>query len=183
MFTLVSDCQIGVACAHQLVSVRAVNARWLFVLLALAAACAFAFSVQLGCWWSIGDVEIGPFGSKHCFGDGDCKVAGLGWIGASDRWMRLGMATWAGGLVSALMLVIMAARLASNRVPKLVAKSVLVALATASLAGTVFVATFPGVKGASLDRGAWLFAGAVIVALFAAIGVLRSSARPAAPRD
>ncbi len=156
------------------------KARWIIVVLALVAACAFALSVQMGRWWSIGDVEIGPFGSRHCFGGGDCKVASLGWVGAGDQWMRLGMATWAGGLVAGFMLIVMAARLASNRVPKLVAKSVLVAIATASLAGTVFVAQFPGVTGASLSRGAWLFVLGVVIALVAAISVLR--AKPV-PRD
>lgn len=159
-------------------SVRAVKARWILVALALAAACAFAFSVQLGKWWVIGDVEpgieIGPFGTKHCFGVGDCKIGGIWWVGGGDRFVRLGMATWAGGLISALMLVIMAARLAAHAVPRLVAKSVLVAIATASLAGTVFVATFPGVAGASLARGAWLYAVGVVIALGSAIAVLRT---------
>ena len=159
------------------------KARWIFVVLALGAACAFAFSVQLGRWWSIGDVEIGPTGSRHCFGAGDCKLAGLAWVGGGDRWMRLGMSTWAGGLGATLMLVIMAARLAANRVPKLVAKSVLVAIATASLVGTAFVATFPGITGATLDRGAWLFVAGVALALAAAIGVLRSPAATAERRD
>ena len=154
---------------------RAVKGRWIVIALALAAACAFAFSVQLGRWWAIGDVEIGPFGSRHCFGAGDCKLAGLGWVGGGDRWMRLGMATWAGGLVTVLMLVVMSARLAAKRIPKLAAKSVLVAIATASLAGTIFVAEFPGVEGASLSRGAWLFALGIALALAAAISVLRAS--------
>lgn len=153
------------------------NRRWIVIALALAAACAFAFSVQLGRWWVIGDVEIGPHGSKHCFGVGDCKVTDLVWVGGGDRWMRLGMATWAGGLVAAFMLVVMSARLAANKVPKLVAKSVLVALATASLAGTVFVVQFPGVEGASLARGAWLFTLAIALALAAAISVLRAARR------
>ena len=150
--------------------------RWIVVALALAAACAFAFSVQLGKWWAIGDVaEIGPFGSRHCFGAGECKHADVSWVGGGDRWMRLGMATWAGGLVTAFMLVVMSARLAANRVPRLVAKSVLVSIATASLAGTVYVATFPGVEGAGLARGAWLFAIGVVLALAAAITVLRAT--------
>ena len=153
--------------------------RWLVIALALAAACAFAFSVQLGRWWAIGaDVEIGPFGSRHCYGVGGCKIGDLFWVGGGDRWMRLGMATWAGGLVAAFMLVVMSARLAANKVPKLVAKSVLVAIATASLAGTVFVATFPGIEGASLSRGAFLYMIGVALALTAAISVLR--ANPAA---
>jgi hypothetical protein len=149
--------------------------RWIVIALALLAACAFAFSVQLGRWWVIGDVEIGPYGSRHCFGVGACKISDLDWVGGGDRWMRLGMATWAGGLVATFMLVVMSARLAANKVPKLVAKSVLVAIATASLAGTVFVAQFPGIDGAGLARGAWLFVLGVVLALVAAISVLRSN--------
>lgn len=161
------------------VSVRGMKRRWIIIGLALAAACAFAFSVQLGRWWAIGDVaEIGPFGSKHCFGTGDCKLASLAWVGGgSDRWMRLGMATWAGALVAVFMLVVMSARLAANKLPRLVAKSLLVAIITASLAGTAFVAQFPGVEGASLARGAWLFVLAIAFALAAAISVLRAERR------
>lgn len=160
------------------------NRRWLVIALALGAACAFLFSVQMGKWWAIGDVEIGPYGSRHCFGAGDCKLANLAWVGGGDRWMRLGMATWAGGLVSALMLVVTAARLAAKRVPKLAAKSVLVAIATAALAGSFFVGTFPGVTGASVARGVFLFAIGIVLALVAAISVLRSAgaAQPAQPR-
>ena len=151
------------------------KSRWLVIALALAAACAFAFSVQLGKWWAIGDVaEIGPFGSRHCFGAGECKLGDIGWVGGGDRWMRLGMATWAGGLVTTFMLVVMSARLAAKALPKLVAKSVLVSIATASLAGTAFVATFPGVEGAGLARGAWLFMLGIALALAAAISVLRA---------
>jgi hypothetical protein len=156
-----------------------VKARWIIVVIALAAAGVFAVSVQAGRWWSLGEIEIGPFGSRHCFGDGECKLGGLAWVGGGDRWMRLGMATWAGGLVSTLMLVIMAGGVAANRIPKLVAKSVLVAIATASLAGTFFVATFPGVTGAGLDRGAWLFAIGVALAIVVAVIVLR--AKPISP--
>jgi hypothetical protein len=95
------------------------------------------------------------------------------------------MATWAAGLVAPLMLVIMAAGLAAKRQPKLVAKSVLVASAVASLAGIAFVVTFPeaNVKGAGLDRGAWLFLAGVVLAIAAAVWVLRPPVPPAAPAD
>lgn len=150
------------------------KSRWLVIALALAAACVFAFSVQLGRWWALGDIEIGPYGSRHCFGGGPCKLDDVAWVGGGDRWMRLGMATWAGGLVTMFMLVMMSARLAANKLPKLLAKSVLVSIATASLAGTAFVATFPGVEGAGLARGAWLFVLGIALALAAAIWVLRA---------
>jgi hypothetical protein len=159
-----------------------VNRRWLVVVLALAAACAFLFSVQLGKWWVIGDSEIGPHGLRLCFGEGDCKVGSLLLFGGGDRWMRLGMATWAAGLVSSFMLVVVAARLAAKRVPKLAAKSVLVAIATSLLTGGFFVAMFPGANGASFARGALLFVVGIVLALVAAISVLRAAAQPAQPR-
>ncbi|HLL21581.1 MAG TPA: hypothetical protein VK427_05590 [Kofleriaceae bacterium] len=148
--------------------------RWLVVALALAAACAFAFSVQLGRWWALGDVEIGPFGSRHCFGVGECKLGGLAWVGGGDRWMRLGIATWGAGLVSAFMLVVLAAGLAAKRVPKLVAKSVMISLGVAALTGTAFVVTYPGVEGAAPARGVVIFVVAFVLALAAAVLVLKT---------
>jgi hypothetical protein len=156
-----------------------VKHRWIFVVLALIAATAFAMSVQGGRWWSIDDVTIGPYGAKHCFG-GECKNAGLAWIGGTDRWMRTGMATWAGALLSGLMLLIVAAALAAKRVPKLAARTTLVSIATTVLAGIAFIAQFPGVEGATIDRGLFLFAGGAIVGIATALAVSRA-ARPPAP--
>ena len=70
---------------------------------AIIAAAAFALSVYGGSWWALrgegASVDIGPFGSQRCFGD-SCGPAGLGWIGASERWLRIGTATWAAGLLA-----------------------------------------------------------------------------------
>ena len=149
------------------------KSRWIIVVLALVAASAFAISVWAGRWWSIGDVEIGPFGSKQCFG-GDCRPTSLTWVGGSERWMRMGMATWAGGLISMFVLMIVAAAVASNRIPRLAARTALVAIATAVVTGIAFIALYPGVDGASVDRGLFLFAGAVVLGAAAAIAVLRA---------
>ncbi|MDQ3365559.1 MAG: hypothetical protein M3680_09035 [Myxococcota bacterium] len=146
--------------------------RWVTVGLALIAATAFGLAVQLGRWWSVADVQIGPFGSRHCFA-GDCQPAGLGWIG-NPQWMRFGIATWAAGLIALFVLVLLAAGVASRRVPRLVAKCALVSIVTATLVATGFVALFPGVPGASLDRGIWLFAVAVVTGVAAAVTVLRA---------
>ncbi|MDB4961330.1 MAG: hypothetical protein JWP01_1329 [Myxococcales bacterium] len=151
--------------------------RWIFVVLALLAATAFAMSVQGGRWWSIDDVTIGPYGAKHCFG-GECKNAGLAWIGGSERWMRTGMGTWAGGLLSALMLLVVAAGLAAKRIPKLAAKTTIVAIATTVIAGIAFIAQFPGVEGAGLDRGLYLFIGGTIAGLATAVSVMRAVKPP-----
>jgi hypothetical protein len=153
-----------------------VKARWIIVVLAVIAATAFAMSVQGGRWWSIGEVDIGPFGATQCFG-GDCRPAGLGWLGGTARFERTGMATWAGALISAFVLLVLAAGVASRRIPKLAAKTVLVATFTALAAGVGFVVQFPGLDGASLDRGLWLFVAGVACSVGAAIAVLR--ARPA----
>jgi hypothetical protein len=153
-----------------------VNKRFVVVGLVLIAAVAFALSVQGGRWWSIdGGFEIGPHGSRQCFG-GECKPAGLGWVAGSERWMRLGVATWAGGLFSMLLLVVLAGTVAGKRIPRLLAKTTLVAIATATVAGTWFYLSYPGVNGASVDRGAWLFPIAVLCGAAGAFAVVR--ARP-----
>lgn len=149
--------------------------RWIIIVLALVAATAFAISVQTGRWWSVGDVEIGPFGSKHCF-DGECRPASLAWIGGSSRWARTGMGTWAGGLLSALVLAVMSAGIASRRVPVLAAKTALVAIATTLVAGVLFIAQYPGVQGAGIDRGIVIFACAIVLGSIATLLVLRSPA-------
>jgi hypothetical protein len=153
-----------------------VKHRWLIVAIALVAATAFALSVWGGRWWSIGEVEIGPFKSRQCFG-GECRPASLTWIGGTERWLRMGMATWAGGLISMLVLSIVAAGVAARRIPKLAAKTALVSIATVTIAGALFVAQYPGVDGAGVDRGLYLFACAIVLGIVAAVGVLR--ARPA----
>lgn len=147
--------------------------RWIIVAIALIAASAFALSVQGGRWWSVSEVEIGPFGSRQCF-DGECRPAGLGWVGGSERWMRTGIGTWAAGFLSMFLLVVLAGTVAARRVPRLLAKMTLVSIVTAALAGTWFVVQYPGVQGASADRGLWLFVGAVVLGAIAAIGVLRA---------
>lgn len=149
--------------------------RWITVAIALAAACAFAISVQGGRWWSVGDVEIGPFGTHSCV-TGQCQPTGLGWVGGTERWIRTGMGVWAAGMISMLLLMMIAGAAAARRAPRLVAKTALVSIATATVTGALFVAQYPGVEGAGVDRGLWLFGGAIVFGAAAALGVLRSRA-------
>lgn len=153
--------------------------RWPVVALALVAASAFALSVQAGRWWAIGDVEIGPFGSLSPFGG----PGSLSWAGGGARWERFGVATGAGGLIAMLVLVVIAGAVAAHRIPKLAARTALVAIATASLAAIGFVATRPD-NGLpfELGRGAVLFAAAVVLGVTAAVRVLRAAGRDAPER-
>jgi hypothetical protein len=154
--------------------------RWPIVALALVAASLFAISVQAGVWWTAGEVEIGPFGSHACFA-GDCRTAGLRWLGGSEAWLRGAIATGAAGLVAMLALVVLAGAIAASprgaarlgTVGKHAAKASLVAIATAVIAGAWFVIGFPGVGGAHFDRGAVFYAIAVAVGIVAAIRALR----------
>jgi hypothetical protein len=143
-------------------------------MLALFAGIAFAMSVWGGRWWVIGETEVGPYGAKRCF-EGSCIPAGLNWLGVGDRWMRIGMGAWAGGLISALMLVVLSAGLAAKRIPTLVAKTVLVSIATALITGGWFMSQFPSAEfpAAEYGRGALLFALAIAAGVAAAILVLR----------
>lgn len=149
------------------------QARWIAVALALVAASAFALSVEDGHWWSIGEVSIGPFGTRHCFG-GDCRSSGLSWTGGSELWMRSAIATGVAGIVAMLAFIWLAARVAAKRVPRLVAQMSLVAIATAVACGAYFYASAPSIVGAAIDRGIWLFVAAVAFGIAAAITVLRA---------
>ena len=153
---------------------RALKHRWPVIALALASASAFALSVQAGRWWSIGDVEIGPFGSRSPFGG----AGDLSWAGGSARWERFGIATWAGGLIAMVVRVVLAGAVAANRVPRLAAKTALVAIATAGLAAVGFIVARPD-NGLpfSIDRGVILFAAAVVTGVIGAVSVLRSPPR------
>lgn len=154
------------------------RSRWIAVGLALVAASAFALAVQTA-WWSVAEVTIGPFGSRHCFG-GQCRETGLAWLGAADLWMRSGVATRAGGYIAMFALIVLAGTVAAKRVPALIARASLVAIITATVAAVYFIAAFRGVPGLaeiSLGAGVFLFAGGVLAGVAAAVLVLRSSAR------
>jgi hypothetical protein len=176
----VSDCQRGIAIARiadqnaPIVMVR-LKHRWLLVGAALVAASGFALSVQGGRWWSIGDVSVGPLGASSPFGG----LGGFSWAGGSARWERFGTATFAAGLIAMFVLIVVAGAIAARRVPRLAARTAVVSIATAALVGTAFVVARPhnGLPF-ELDRGAALYAAAVVIGAIAAAGVLR--ARPAA---
>jgi hypothetical protein len=154
--------------------IRALKHRWSVVALALVAASAFALSVQAGRWWTIGDVEIGPFGSLSPFGG----PGNLSWAGGSARWERFGVASGAGGLIAMLVLLVVAGAVAAHRVPKLAARTALVAIATASLAAVAFIVARPD-NGLpfELGRGVILFAAAAALGVAAAVRVLRTPGR------
>jgi hypothetical protein len=145
--------------------------RWLIALLALVSALLFAVSVQAGHWWSVEAFEVGPFGSRQCI-DGDCRPLGLAGI-ANARWVRFGMATWAAGMIAMLVLVVVAGAVAARRTPRTLAKLALVAVATALVVGAGFIALRPELQGLHVDRGLYMFAGAVITGAAAALLVLR----------
>jgi len=153
------------------------KSRWIGVGLALLGAFGFALAVQSP-WWTIGEVTIGPFGTRHCFG-GECVERGLAWLGegASDLWMRSAIATRAAGYIAMFALLALAGGMAAKREPVLVARGVLAAIATAFAVGVYFFIAFPGVGDPALDRGVFMYAAGVGFGTVAAIRLLRSAAR------
>lgn len=147
--------------------------RWLTVLLAIGAAVAFALAVQGSSWWTIGDdVGIGTVSSRHCFGEGSCQNTDLSWTGGSTTWVRAGAATYAAGLVAALVLVALAGSIAARSSGRLAARVAAVATVTAIAVAIAFVATSPHVPGSSLGRGLTLFGGAVALSIAAIVSAL-----------
>jgi hypothetical protein len=151
------------------------RARWIALCLALVAGSAFALAVQSP-WWSAGEVAIGTFGSRHCFA-GECRTSGLAWIGASELWLRAGIAMRAAGFIAMFALLVLAAGLAARRAPRLVAGAVLTSIVTAMVAGGYFAVAFPGLGGASFARGLVMFGVAIVTGIVAAIIVLRAPPR------
>jgi len=149
------------------------------IVLALAAASGFAIAGVGAPWWSMPDVSIGPMYSAQCFG-GECQRASLDWVGGSGSWARFGVAAWGAGLIAALCLAALAAAIASKRRGALIAKMVIAAAVAATGAGVLFVSSFPGVPGMSISFGVYLYFGAVLLAVAAAVVTLRG-ARTAVP--
>ncbi len=150
--------------------------RWLYLMSAIVAAMAFATSVWVAPWWTVGEVTIGPFGSRHCFG-GECRPAGLAWIGATDLWMRSAIATGTAGLVAMMLLLGVAGGFAARRAPVLLAKMSLVAIGSAIACAAYFIARFPGLQGDTLGLGAILFAVGAVMGSVSPLVVLRRHRR------
>lgn len=150
--------------------------RWIAIGLALVGAVAFAMA-SMAAWWIAGEATIGPFGTHHCFG-GDCKSTGLSWTGGTDLWMRSGIATRAAALIATALLVLLAGALAAKRVPRLVARTTIVAIAASIVTGSYFFAKFPPLGGESLGLGPLLYGGGVVTGLVAAVLVLRTKVVP-----
>jgi hypothetical protein len=186
---------------------RAMNRRRRIVTIALAlvAASLLALAVQGGRWWTLddvalGDVAIGPISGSRCAAPApakpeppyderagsasaaparECKPIGLGWLGGDEGWTRTGIATYTAGLLAALMLVISAGLLAAKKTVRVIAGSGLVAVVTAAIAGAAFFATYPGLAGTAVGRGAWFYAGGIVMAAAAHLSVLRLRSAPA----
>ena len=155
--------------------------RILALVLSLASAVAFALSMQAA-WWTAGEVSIGPFGARHCFG-GECRETGLSWLGGTEMWMRAGVAGRAAGYIAMFVLVIVAGALAAKRVPRLMAKASIVSILTATVTGVYFAAAFPGLGGSALGHGIFLFAAAIGLGIAGAVATLRLSDPSSAPRS
>jgi hypothetical protein len=148
------------------------RSRWITISLALLGAGGFAIAVEGGQWWTVAGVPIGPFGSVNCF-DGECHATSLEWVGGNSLWLRSATATTAAGLIAMVLLIAMAGTVAARRVPRQLAKLVLVAIATAVACAAWFVTHLPELPGTSIDRGLLTFAIAVVVGALSAIRLFK----------
>ena len=148
-------------------------ARWIALGLALAGACAFAVSVWVGTWWTVAEATIGPFGSHACF-EGDCKLRGLSWTGGSDLWMRSAIATGVAGVISMFVLTWVAGGAAAKNIPRLAARTSLVAISTGLACAAYFVVKLPSLgQPPQIGIGAALYGVGAVLGFAAAFIVLR----------
>ncbi|MGE0549340.1 MAG: hypothetical protein AB7O24_28335 [Kofleriaceae bacterium] len=86
---------------------------------------------------------------------------------------RFGVATWAAGMISMVVLLALGAGVAANRRPVLAAKTAIVSLVTAAIVGGTLVVKVSSINAATSEatiaRDLWLFGAAVIVGLATSI--------------
>lgn len=138
----------------------------------MVSATLFAFSTWIGQWWTDVDVAIGPTGTRGCVG-GVCG-GGLRWTGGSELWMRTAVATWAGSLLTMVLLLGVAGAFAANRIPKLLAKSTLTSLATTAVVGSYFIVKMPSMPGLEVAQGMIWFVAAIVLGAVTPIRALRA---------
>jgi O-antigen ligase len=152
------------------------NRRWLFAAISLLAAMMFATAVWAAPWWINGEVTIGPFGARSCFG-GECRPTGLRWAGGTDLWMRSAIATGAAGVIAMLTSLGVAGGFAARREPVLVAKMSLVSIACAIACAAYFVTKMPELQGTAIGAGMILYAAAIVTGSVTPLAVLRRRRR------
>ena len=149
------------------------RARMITLALALLGAGGFALAVQGGQWWSAGGIPIGPFGSVNCF-DGDCHATNLEFLGGTEMWLRMATATVAAGLIAMALLIATAGALAAGKAPAQLGRLILVAVATALVAGIIFITKLPAYPGISVDRGIPIFFVAIVLGAVAGFRLSRA---------
>ena len=155
------------------------RSRWGTIALLLLVAFGFAVAVQALAWWHIGSAQLGPIESRSCFG-GPCRVQNLSWTTGSGFWMRMGYATYAGGLLASFIAVMCAAGIAAKRVPALLGKMLMVSVVTAVVPAALFVTGLPRLGETSLAIGVPVFFASVVLGALAALSVFRAARLPKA---
>ncbi len=153
--------------------------RWGTIALLLLVAFGFAYAVQALAWWRVGTAQLGPIESRSCFG-GPCRVTTLSWTTGSVFWMRMGYATYAGGLMASFIAVMCAAGIAAKRVPALLGKMLMISVLTALVPAVLFVTGLPRLGETSLSMGAPVFFASVVLGALAALSVFRAARLPSA---
>jgi len=87
--------------------------------------------------------------------------------------MRTAVATWVGSLLTMVLLLGVAGAIAANRMPKLLAKSVLTSLVTTAIAGAYFAIKLPEMPGTTIGQGLIAFIAACVLGAVTAIRVIR----------
>jgi hypothetical protein len=146
--------------------------RWAMVALLLAIASGFIIAVQALPWWNIGAATLSPIKSRNCFG-GECRVSDLRWTTGTESWIRMGVATYAAGMIAAVVAIMCAAGIAAKRLPTLLAKMLIVAGITCAVTAGIFVVGLPTLAETSIASGTVVFAVSVALIAVAAFRILR----------
>jgi hypothetical protein len=154
----------------------AMNLRMLSAVAGLVAAASLVAGTFTMSWWEAPygntDAHIGMRALRVCV-QGECTTLALSRLGELG-WVRAGVAASVAGGLAAALLLFAAAALAIGRVPRLLARTTLVAAVVALVTGLGFALGFPH-EGARAGYSMALFLAGAVVAVAVAVAALRAA--------
>lgn len=157
---------------------------WLVVILGLVAGVLFLLGGFTLGWWTYADgelqVSIGLREARMCRpgpAEEACSVVSLRRLISGDdvRWLRAGTGSYAAAWIAAMLSLAMAGLTAAGKRSRLLARTGLVAAASAGVVGALFVMWAPPDVAREAGYGAGLyFLGAVLAAACAGLGLARA---------
>lgn len=149
--------------------------RALIIVLGLAGAVASLIATQLLSWWDLDGVKVLPNKTLHCMG-GTCTEANQAWMGATELWLRTGVAVTTATYLTAFGCIALAAAAAAQKTSILLARWTFASVAIAVISAILLASKPPDMLVGHLAWGGPLLLTSCVLAAVAAMLSHRSTA-------